>query len=325
MLRGINKQDIFFDDEDYQLFMRILSDAPHQRQADGKIIRDKFCEIYAFAILPNHIHILIRERETSISDLMKSIEDRFVIIYNKKYERVGHLFQARFKSEPVNDREYFYTLLRYIHRNPVKAMLCDRPEDYPYSSWREYVPGAIALQPICKTSVPLHYFPYPELQEWVNTDKDDECMDMNSEIRINSDSQAATILCEISQSATIEEFKQLSMDHQMHYIRQAIDRGISIRKCSRLSTLSYQMIRSRLEKFAENATKVSDPLVANLAERQRQVLDIIRHDNTLTVKDIAELLHVSIDTIYRDVKSINKITRLFFDRKTKQWYMTPVQ
>ena len=59
--------------------------------------------------------------------------------YNWKYGRVGHLFQDRFKSEPIETDEYFLTVLRYIHQNPLKANMCKKLEDYAYSSYKDYV------------------------------------------------------------------------------------------------------------------------------------------------------------------------------------------
>ena len=77
--------------------------------------------LYAYCLMSNHIHLLIREREDEIGMAIKRIASSYVYYYNHKYSRDGHLFRERFKSEPVNDMAYFVILLRYIHQNPVKA------------------------------------------------------------------------------------------------------------------------------------------------------------------------------------------------------------
>ena len=87
----------------------------------------------------NHIHLLIQEGKEPIEQVMKRIATRFVYWYNIKYQRAGHLFQDRFKSEPVETDEYFLTVLRYIHQNPVKAGICKAAEQYPFSSMGEYL------------------------------------------------------------------------------------------------------------------------------------------------------------------------------------------
>ena len=119
ILRGINRQQIFEDGEDYSKFLRILEEC--------KAI-SKF-EIFAYCLMNNHIHLLLKEVKEPIEQVMKRITTRFVYWYNIKYQRSGHLFQDRFKSEPVESDEYFLTVIRYIHQKPVKAGLCEKPQD----------------------------------------------------------------------------------------------------------------------------------------------------------------------------------------------------
>ena len=118
MLRGINRQLIFEDDEDMQRFIETL-----------KRYKDE-CgySLYAFCLMGNHIHLLLKEGEEPISTILKRIAGSYVYWYNWKYGRSGHLFQDRFKSEPVEDDAYFLTVLRYIHQNPVKARICKKAD-----------------------------------------------------------------------------------------------------------------------------------------------------------------------------------------------------
>lgn len=71
--------------------------------------------------MSNHVHLLLKETEDTISNVVKSISGRYVFWYNKKYEPCGHLFQERYKSEAVENDEYLLTVLRYIHQNPIKV------------------------------------------------------------------------------------------------------------------------------------------------------------------------------------------------------------
>lgn len=113
MLRGINQQQIFEDREDYEKFLEILKDCK------------AICEfkLFAYCLMGNHIHLLIQEGTESLEQVFKRLCGRFVYWYNVKYRRVGHLFQDRFKSEPVDSDDYFFTVQRYIHQNPIKAGL----------------------------------------------------------------------------------------------------------------------------------------------------------------------------------------------------------
>ena len=116
MLRGINQQQIFEDEEDYQKFIEIIKS--YQAICEYKV--------FAYCLMGNHIHFLMEFGKESIGQVFKRIGSKYVYWYNIKYQRKGHLFQDRFKSEPVDDDAYFLTVNRYIHQNPVKAGLCKK-------------------------------------------------------------------------------------------------------------------------------------------------------------------------------------------------------
>jgi REP element-mobilizing transposase RayT len=128
MLRGINKQIIFEDNEDYEKFIEVIKE---YKEVCGY-------EIYAFCLMSNHIHLLIKEGKEDLGIVFRRIGSKFVYWYNLKYKRSGHLFQDRYKSEVVGNDKYFLTVLRYIHQNPVKAGIVDSMTKYPWSSYKEY-------------------------------------------------------------------------------------------------------------------------------------------------------------------------------------------
>ena len=128
MLRGINKQDIFLEEQDRYKFLKDLKD-----------VKDKYnFELFAYCLMPNHVHLLIKDCNNSISNSMHSIGIRYSTYMNKKYERVGHLFQNRYLSKPVENKEYLLNLIRYIHQNPMKAGI-NTIDAYKWSSYREYI------------------------------------------------------------------------------------------------------------------------------------------------------------------------------------------
>ena len=137
MMRGINHQNIFEEPEDYYQFINILDRMRTQYDDLGNPCGTN-CIYYAYCLMSNHFHLLIRERDEKVGDTIKRIASSYVYYFNRKYGRDGHLFKERFKSEPVNDMAYFTTLLRYIHQNPVKAGIVTEVKDYEYSSWGEY-------------------------------------------------------------------------------------------------------------------------------------------------------------------------------------------
>ena len=132
MLRGINQQNIFVDDEDNERFIATL--ARYQKESEY--------ELYAYCLMGNHVHLLMKEGNETLGNTMGRIGASYVYWYNWQYGRKGHLFQDRYKSEPVQDDAYFLTVLRYIHQNPLKAGLVKSIDEYKWSSFNEYIKEA---------------------------------------------------------------------------------------------------------------------------------------------------------------------------------------
>ncbi len=128
MWRGANRQEIFHDDEDCLKFLDIIE----------KYRRNSEMKIYAWCLMSNHVHLLLREGNEDISNTMKRIGVSFVGYYNWKYRTTGHLFQDRFKSENVETNRYLFTVIRYVHQNPVKAGIVNRVDGWRWSSCLEY-------------------------------------------------------------------------------------------------------------------------------------------------------------------------------------------
>ena len=129
MMRGINRQNIFEDQVDYIRFIQTLR---QYKEISGY-------QIYAYCLMGNHVHLLLKVGEEPLEQAMRRICGSFVYWYNQKYQRIGNLFQDRFKSEPIENDSYFLTVLRYIHQNPLKAGLVTNIEDYQWSSIGNYI------------------------------------------------------------------------------------------------------------------------------------------------------------------------------------------
>ncbi len=123
VLKGINSQQLFFDDSDYQCFLRLFNNC--SKAYNAKII--------AYCIMNNHIHLLIKFDSSDFSALFKSFGASFVPWYNQRYNRSGPLFNGRFYSKPVNDDAYLCAVVKYIHYNPVKAGICSSLSEYKWS------------------------------------------------------------------------------------------------------------------------------------------------------------------------------------------------
>lgn len=129
--RGNGGQTIFEDELDYGTFLNHLAIVKDQRPF----------RLYAYCLMPNHIHLLIQMAETPIWKVMQRVMLRYAQSHNKRRNRKGHVFQARYKPILCSEEGYLLTLLRYIHLNPVRAFLCKHPNDWPWSSHRVYMRG----------------------------------------------------------------------------------------------------------------------------------------------------------------------------------------
>ena len=230
MLRGINQQQIFEEDEDYQKFLEVLKDCK------------EICEfkLYAYCLMGNHIHLLIEENKEPIEQIIKRIGSRFVYWYNVKYRRKGHLFQDRFKSEPVDEQLYFNTVLIYIHRNPIKAGICKKPNEYVYSSYNEYIGQA----EIVDTSFVFGY--WDKELFIVNNDQEIEtiCLDITEGTTIRvTDEEAKDIIKRVSRCENASEFQTLEIKKRDKYLKKLRERGLSIRQISRLTGVSFNVVR----------------------------------------------------------------------------------
>lgn len=157
--RGVGKMDIFRDRDDFGLILTRLrealfpgeSDNGHHCQNNGahcickkKERRKKLpagaFTLIAYCLMPNHYHLLIRQNtEVPISALMLGVFGGYSKCFNKKYDRVGSLFQDQFKAVRIDTDEYLRWVSAYIHANPHVAKLVTKLEDYPYSSYCDYV------------------------------------------------------------------------------------------------------------------------------------------------------------------------------------------
>jgi REP element-mobilizing transposase RayT len=235
MLRGVNKQQIFFDDEDYQKYIETLF---YYKQISGFIL-------YAYCLMGNHIHLLLKVGEEPLKTVFRRIGDSFVYWYNAKYQRTGHLFQDRFRSEPVNTQESFLKVLRYILQNPVAAGLSISVEGYPYSSGQEYIflkEGITDIRPV------LEIMNINALEEFLNQNNEDHYMDIETSLRMkHTDAMAKELILKefgtySPQVGKPKERRQLNAS-----IKKIIYSGVSIRQLSRLTGISKKLIEIGLK------------------------------------------------------------------------------
>lgn len=151
--RGVNKEEIYKDAQDYVVFLRFLKeyllppDHPDLKKLQKLQIRRKpincheHIELLAFCLMPNHFHLFIKQKtETGLIPFMKALATNYSMYFNHKYRRIGPMFQGRYKAVQITSDQYFLHLSRYIHLNPLPLLARDSPlHIYPYSSYPYYL------------------------------------------------------------------------------------------------------------------------------------------------------------------------------------------
>lgn len=140
--RGVNRQDIFFERENYLFFLRRI-----RKYLLGEIEASELSQtsevccatIVAYCLMPNHFHLLLTPHTDDLSRRMQRLSISFTKAVNQRYDRVGPLFQGQFQAAHVDRNEYLLHLSRYLHLNSVAAGLVTQAQDWEFSSYHEYV------------------------------------------------------------------------------------------------------------------------------------------------------------------------------------------
>ena len=239
MLRGINRQEIFGCDWDRQRFMTVLKEC---KEISG-------FKLHAFCLMPNHIHFLIEPAEEPLNMIFKRIGTRYAVWYNRKYQRAGHLFQDRFRSENVETDLYYMTVLRYILQNPVKAGIVNSPGDYRWSSYLAYKKGRGALTDI-QFAVDL-FGSREALLEYLAQENDDSAMDEpDHDWRLRDDAARETI-CRITQCSSVSDFQKLDLDIQKEYAVKLYSERLSMGQIARLTGMSKATVFRAVKKSSD--------------------------------------------------------------------------
>jgi len=129
--RGNHRNDIFRDEEDFQVYCSFLESAIDHFKGEF--------QIYCYCLMNNHIHILIKTEDIHIGNFMARVHSIYTRYFNTKYKYIGHLYQDRYHTEIIANDAQMLTTSRYIHLNPVRANMVNRPEEYKWSSYSIFI------------------------------------------------------------------------------------------------------------------------------------------------------------------------------------------
>lgn len=226
VFRGISKQNIFEEDTDYLKMIYILQDLKKEMEF----------EIYAYCFMTNHAHILLKEKRAGeVSQIMKRLLTKYAMYFNKKYQRSGTLIANRYKSQPVSVDDYFLSVVRYIHQNPVKAGLTSVVSSYRWSSYNEYYTKNTFL-------VDAHFvfsiIPFEEFEKFHQVDET-ELFLVNDKIKISDEA----IRRDIIKTYNMEPFQIGALSkNSRNSILYVLKKKYSIRQLERVTGISRGVI-----------------------------------------------------------------------------------
>lgn len=234
IIRGINRQIIFEDKDDKIQYLKTLK----RYKAISKY------KLYGYCLMDNHIHLLCKEIDESISNVVKRISSSYVHWYNAKYERSGHLFEGRFKSETVEEVRYFLTVLRYIHQNLLKAGVSKSVLNCKWTSIREYLDKPNLVD----TELALQLFSHDE-KKAIELFKAYSCglnkengLEIKNSVKI-ADQEVLEIMRSlgIPNSSSLQQMNKKDRDKLLKKLKEI--EGVTIRQVARITGISKSVVQ----------------------------------------------------------------------------------
>ena len=224
--RGIGKQILFEDEDDYQRFLDTLK----------RYTEEEHFELICYCLMENHFHLLIHTT-TGLDRIMKRVCCSYAYYYNEKYGRTGHLFQERYRSEPIVDDKQLLAAVRYIHNNPQKAGICRR-EAYAWSSWREYAKKATMVVPDLVFGIAggaeafLAFSESADEGKFLEDDRKERITDAQGQEIIRS-------VLKLKSGTLLQKMEREKRDAALHRLKEA---GLSVRQIERLTGLNRGIV-----------------------------------------------------------------------------------
>lgn len=260
--RGVNHQDIFYHDSDYERFLEML----------GELKKEMGFDVVCYCLMSNHLHLLIHDKERRFAEIMRKVGSRYALYFNRKYERTGHLFQSRYLSKPIDTKAYLLTCIAYIHNNPEKARICSR-EKYRWSSFSDYITGYTEYDgkpTFCNTdfvrrlagsceafsAMHDHQNSYTTLKE--------QCFEYSMDL---PDGEVRDYLCETlgcEDPTSIQAFRPAARNKILDDLKEL---RISCRQISRITGISLYLVRHTTNSTTSEDTTKEESSIRDRANR----------------------------------------------------------
>lgn len=231
MSRSFNRELLFEEDGDYLKYLTLLSKAK----------KNYNLKIYAYCLMTNHVHIIIKASIDNISKMMKWLNSSYALFFNAKYGRLGYVFADRYRSEVIETVDYFKQCIRYIHQNPVKAGICANICKYKYSSIHAYKKIKSNYLNLVDTLAVIKKFGKEKFLRWNEIENHDLCMDFFC--NHYSDKELQKNLFSMLNVGSIRDYDKLDDAHKVYGALKLIDMYVPLRQISRVTGIYYNKLQ----------------------------------------------------------------------------------
>ena len=255
LAQGAGNNELFHDDEDYLVFVEYLGRLMKEAWAEDEEPDRPYFHTYAYSLTPKQFRLIVREEKYQVSAIMQSISQLYSRYYSGKYNSYGPLYRRRYYSEPINDEERMEVVMRYVHQESWRLGITDSQNDgiretldeYPYSSWHEYVGLGSDLPIVCEKPDACHNLTANQWRELLSKPLPEgtKCLEPK-EYRAPkpTETQVLSMVRLMTTATTWDEFRAIPKDEKLKTIKQLLQNGASIRQMEKLTGIGRGIIQN---------------------------------------------------------------------------------
>ena len=269
LAQGAGNNELFHDDEDYQVFVEYLARLMKEAWAEDDEPDRPYFHTYAYCLTPKQFRLIVREEKYQVSAIMQSISQLYSRYYSGKYNSYGPLYRRRYYSEPINDEERMETVMRYVHQEPLRLIKepqitqksCvpmvaseqsssaqkEALDEWEWSSWHEYVGLGSDLPKVCEKPDACHDLAAEQWREVLSKPLPEgtKCLEPK-EYRAPkpTETQVLGMVRLMTTATTWDEFRAIPRDEKLKTIKQLLQNGASIRQMEKLTGIGRGIIQN---------------------------------------------------------------------------------
>ena len=266
LAQGAGNNELFHDDEDYQVFVEYLARLMKEAWAEDDEPDRPYFHTYAYCLTPKQFRLIVKEEKYQVSAIMQSISQLYSRYYSGKYNSYGPLYRRRYYSEPINDEERMETVMRYVHQEPLRlikepqitqnsqikaldAQIAQKEalDEWEWSSWHEYVGLGSDLPKVCEKPDACHNLTTERWREVLSKPLPEgtKCLEPK-EYRAPkpTETQVLGMVRLMTTATTWDEFRAIPRDEKLKTIKQLLQNGASIRQMEKLMGIGRGIIQN---------------------------------------------------------------------------------